>query len=262
MKLNRPQYINHFVKKNSAVTLNSGESVIIYSISENLTDSELDEWAKHILAHYISQDDITNGAKKNKISEQEFIENYVLPSISNQKKDVSGNFGEIIFCDFIEFVLKYSVPRYKLYGNPPGNPTQGIDIVAYKMNARSSPDDTILYSEIKSFLSRTNFSKLQEAINDIEKRSDKDFALALNTAWRKLGLIGNMDEAAEIKRFLDSERSCKRIKCAGLITTANSCGADDFIGVNISSGNTIETHIIYAPDLWELAKNLWRKATL
>jgi len=262
MKFNKPQYISHFIENNANITLNSGESVIVYSISNDLTETELNEWAKHILAHYISQDDIINGAKSNKISEQKFIENYVLPSISNQTKDVSGNFGEIIFCDFIEFVLEYSVPRYKLYGNPPGNPTQGIDIIAYKMNTYPDPDDTILYAETKAVLSKTNFNKLQNAINDIEKRKDKDFALALNTAWRKLELIGNINESIKIKRFLDSEKSCKRSKSAGLITTANACNTEDFVGVNISNDNTIETHVIYAPDLWELAKDLWKRASL
>jgi len=264
MKFNKPQYISHFIKNNANITLNSGESVIVYSISNDLTETELNEWAKHILAHYTSQDDIIEGAKSNKISEQKFIENFVLPSVSNQNqtKDVSGNFGEIVFCDFIEFVLEYSVPRYKLYGNPPGNPTQGIDIVAYKMDARPDPDDIILYAEVKASLSETIFSRLQDAINDIEKRKDKDFALALNTAWRKLKLIGNVDEATKIKRFLDSEKPCKRVKSAGLITTANACNTEDFVGVNISNGNTIETYVIYAPDLWELAKDLWKRASL
>jgi hypothetical protein len=262
MKFNKPQYISHFVKNNANITLNSGESVIVYSISNDLTETELNEWAKHILMHYIPQDKITNGAVIHNISEQKYIEDYVLPSVSEQTKDVSGNFGEIVFCDFIEFVLGYSVPRYKFYDNQRGNPTQGIDIVAYKMNTRPSPNDTILYAEVKASLSKVNFNRLQNAINDIEKRKDKDFALALNTAWRKLESIGNIDESNKIKRFLDSETNCKRTKSAGLITAATACSTEDFVGVNISNGNTIETHVIYAPDLWELAKDLWKRASL
>lgn len=261
MKFNRPQYINRCIKNPATFKLNSGEIVTVYSIN-TLNDDELNEWAKHILAHYISQQGIIEGAKANKITPEKYVEDMVLPQVSTQKKDVSGNFGEIVFCDFIEFVLGYTVPRYKLFGNPPGNPTQGIDIVAYKKDSVHSFNDVVLYSEVKAVLSKSNFPKLQAAIDDISKRKDKDFSLALDTARRKLNSLGNKEEATEITRFQDSERPCKRIKAAGLITVAVSCINDAFLGINVKKGENIETHVIYANDLWNLAKDLWRRACL
>lgn len=80
MKFNKPQYINKLLANSTPVNLNSGESVVVYSIAPNLTDDELNEWAKHILAHYISANDIKNGATIHKVSEQEYIETFVLPT--------------------------------------------------------------------------------------------------------------------------------------------------------------------------------------
>lgn len=258
MKFTKPQYINKFIANPNPVTLDSGENVVVYSIADGLTDAELNEWAKHILAHYISSDEIIDGANTNKISEQEYIAKFVLPTA---KKDLSGNFGEIIFADFIEFVLGYSVPRYKLYGNYPNNPTQGIDIVAYKKNISNSADDTVLFSEIKCRLSTKSFVSLQEAINDITKR-DKEYALALDSMRRRLNQIGNTDESQEIRRFSDPEKPYKLVKGAGLITLSDACTTKDFVGVSIAGGNKIEVHVIHSNDIWNLTQDLWRRASL
>ncbi len=259
MKLNKPQYTNKFVMDVIPIVLDSGETIIPYSIG-NLTENEKDEWAKHILAHYTSKDNIIQGAKLEHCTEEEYIRNRVLPSVTTQAKDVSGNFGEIVFCDFIEYVLGYNVPRYKLYENMPGNPTQGIDIVAYKKDISKSENDIVIFSEIKSRLSCKNCKILQEAINDIAKRKEQDFALALDMARRKLRDMKNDAEMEDIMRFQDSEKPCKRLKYAGIITSADYCTATDFIGVRIESGYKIEAHVLYAKELWLLVKDLWERA--
>ncbi len=268
-KLIRPHYIDKFEKISTEIKLNSGESINVYTISQVLTDDDKNEWSKHILHHYITDEEINCGIKTNKVAREDYIENYVLPSIELRNGgEVSGVFGEIVFSDFIEYILHFNVPRYKFYNNFPGNPNQGIDIVAYKIDEKNTNNDMVLFAEIKARLSNKNFHDLQEAINDAEKRTDKDYALILDSARRKLYAMGNSEEAKAISRFSDSETPCVRIKGAGLITSANSCSSDDFvakgkfIGVNIKNGEKIETHVIYVDDLWELTKDLWRRACL
>ena len=261
MKLPKPKYTDKFIQNPDEVRIQSGEVVSIYSIADDLTDDEKNEWAKHILAHYIKEADIDRGARIGGKTRAEYIEQSILPLTSLRNgSEVSGVFGEIVFCDFIEHTLGYSVPRYKLFGTFPGNPNQGIDIIAYKFDKTKRSNDTALYAEIKAVLSRTQFNKLQDAILDSEKRPDKDFALALDAARRKLEMMGDVEEAADIARFEDSETPCKRIKSAGLITASNSCASDNFVGISITVGKKIESHVIYATDLWNLAKDLWRRA--
>jgi hypothetical protein len=259
MRFSRPQYIDRFQKSTVPVQLASGEFVNVYSIAAGLTDAEKNEWAKHILAHYISTADIAEGAKINGKTEQEYIQEFVLPTAG---KDKSGEFGEIIFADFIEYVLGFTVPRFKQYGKYPNNPTQGVDIIAYKADATNSTNDTVLYGEIKSYLSERNFPILQKAIDEITGRDDKKFTLAIEHYRRNLKNRGDIAESQEIARYQDAEKPCKRIKSAGLITLANACDTNDFVGVKISAGNTIETHVIYATDIWTLAQDLWRRAGL
>lgn len=269
IKLTKPHYIDKFERVTAEIKLNSGELINVYTISPTLTDDDKNEWSKHILHHYISDEEIDAGVKLNKVSRENYIENYVLPSIELRNGgEVSGVFGEIVFSDFIEYILQFNVPRYKFYNNFPGNPNQGIDIVAYKRDEKNTNNDVVLFAEIKARLSNKNFHELQEAINDAEKRTDKDYALILDSARRKLLAMGDYEEANAISRFSDSESPCKRIKSAGLITSANSCSSDDFVskgkflGVNIRNGERIETHVIYADDLWDLTKDLWRRACL
>lgn len=269
MRFPKPQYINKFQKLSTEVKLNSGEPVVVYTISQTLTDEEKNEWAKHILHHYISDGDIDAGAKIHNLSKAEYIKSFVLPSIELRNgSEVSGVFGEIVFSDFIEYILDYVVPRYKLFNAYPGNPNQGIDIVAYKLNRENHDKDVVLFAEIKARLGCKDFHKLQEAINDAEHRSDRQCAIALDSARRRLKSMGNLDEAQNIARFADSEKPCIRMKSAGVITSAISCTSDDFashdnfIGVNINSGEKIETHVIFANDLMNLAKDLWERACL
>lgn len=261
MKLPKPKYTDRFTRNSAEIRIQSGEVVSIYSIADGLTDDEKNEWAKHILAHYIKESDIDRGAGLQGKTRAEYIEQMILPSTSLRNgAEVSGVFGEIVFCDFIEHILGYSVPRYKLFGTFPGNPNQGIDIVAYKLDTAKRSNDTAVYAEIKAVLSKTQFDKLQAAITDSEKRTDKDFALALDAARRKLEMMGDAEEATDIARFEDSEKPCRRIKSAGLITASNSCTSDNFVGIRITAGNKIESYVIHASDLWNLAKDLWRRA--
>lgn len=269
MKFEKPSYIDKFQKFSADVQLNSGESIIVYTIAETITDEEKNAWAKHILYHYISEDGIEKGVKATKNSRAEYIKNYVLPSIELRNgSEVSGAFGEIVFSDFIEYVLNYDVPRFKMYDTYPGNPNQGIDIVAYRKNQENPDKDIVLFAEIKARLSCKDFHRLQEAINDAEKRTDEMCAVSLDFARRKLESMGNDDEARDIARFADSEMPCIRKKSAGLITSATSCDSNDFlshdgfVGVNIKKGEQIESHVIFAKDLMCLAKELWERACL
>lgn len=261
MRLGKPRYVDKFVKNPTEIKLESEEIVSVYALASDLTDDEKNEWAKHILSHYIKDSDINNGAKLMGLTRAEYIEKMILPSTELRKgSEVSGVFGELIFSDFIEFILHYQVPRYKLYETYAGNPNQGIDIIAYKCGPIKSKHDTVLYAEIKSRLKKKDFKVLQEAIDDISKRSEKEFSLALDVARRKLKTMGYTEEADQIARFEDSESPCVRLKFAGLITNATACDADSFAGVCISAGTSIETHVIHSTDLWNLVQDLWRRA--
>lgn len=101
--------------------------------------------------------------------------------------EVSGVFGEIVFSDFIEYILQYNVPRYKLYAAQPGNPNQGIDIVAYKNDQTHDVNDTIVFAEIKARLSSAQFNILQDAINDAESARIKISRLH----WMRHGVSWN-----------------------------------------------------------------------
>lgn len=267
MRYPKPRYVEKLSLVKGNIRLNSGEQVVVYTINPDLTEDEKNEWAKHILAHFISADDIQKGAKRLSINEADYIRDYVLPSLTLRNgSEVSGIFGEILFSDFIEYILEYSVPRYKLYGGYPGNPNQGIDIVAYKIDNHNHSNDTVLYAEIKARLSGANFPVLQDAIDDIENRYDIQFSLALDSARRKLEILGCYDEAEDIARFESSEKPCVRVKAAGLVTSASKCSSANFaqttnyVGVNIHNNNKIETYVIYAKELMELAKDLWSRA--
>lgn len=263
MLLERPSFISQFLKCDNEIKLQSGEKICVYTIKA-VSNEEKNEWAKHLLNNFTTEQEIINGAKLNNVSKTEYIKQFVLPSEDLRNgSELSGVFGEILFSDFIQYILGYEVPRYKFYGGYPGNPNQGIDIIAYKFCVDGqSEEDEMLFAEIKSRLSCKNFGILQEAIDDIEKRQEKEYALALDAARRKLELMNNKMEAKHLERFQDSENPCKRVRIAGINTSALFCDSNDFIGVKISANSTVLLHVIYANDLMFLAKDLWRRACL
>lgn len=261
MKVNRPAYINWFTKNTTPVIISTGEIVVVYSINHIVDDIILDEWAKHLLYQYCDNTTITSEALACGKTVENYIKEDVLP---NRPMNLSGNFAEMLFSDFVEFVLGYNVSRYKYFElSTPNSSPNGIDLIALKFDNNNHVNDVALFMEIKARLKETNFNKLQEAINDITKRDDKDFALALNAAKRKLKARGENQEALQFERFQNpAENPFKKILAAGAITQSIHCSSTDCIGISVPDGSNIKLHIIHADDLWNLAKDLYRRACL
>lgn len=257
MRYKKPKYIEWFVKNPEEIKLDTGESLVVYSINHQVDDSILDEWGKHISQHYIDDYRAEERAHKLKVSKEEYLKSNWFDLAG---KDISGNFAEIVFSDFIEFVLGFQVPRYKLFNNYPGNPQHGIDLFGFKFNEKDSTKDIVNFMEVKAVLSKKDYSTISSSVEDINKRTDKQFALILENAHEKLFSLGCFDEVTMIERFQDSEKQCIRLKSSGAITISDTCTSDDFIGLKVTNGLDVMIHLIHGNDLLNVAKDLYRRA--
>lgn len=260
MRYGKPKYINWLIKNDGEFKLKTNESVNVYSINHEHDEEILDEWGKHISQHYISNDQAEQRASQLKIPKYDYMFKFWLDLAG---KDISGNFAEIVFSDYLEYVLNFEVPRYKLFNNYPGNPQQGIDLVGFKFfnnDKTYSPNDAVNFMEVKAALSRTDYKTITNSIDDINKRTDVHYALILENAHEKLRSFGCFDEVALIERFQDSEKQCVKIKSSGALTISSANFENDFLGLSVTNGKNVTIHLIHGIDLLDLAKDLYRRA--
>jgi len=260
MLFTRPKYIDWFLEKtDSEVKIESGETVSVFRIAHLDDDEKLNEWAKHILRHYRSDAQIKSGADANcGGNKSKYISDFIIKPI--EKKDVSGDFGEIIFCDFLEYVLDYEVPRYKKLNTLPSNPTQGIDLFGFKLKTTGSNE--VVFMEVKSRLASKKFNAVGTSIAESINREDTHRAFLLENARLHYEFASDMDMTGKITLLQSSDKPPLRRTMAGIITTADECDTNDFIGVKIETGKTCKIFALHGLELWKLAQSLYERACL
>lgn len=123
MLLERPSFISRFLKCDNEIKLQSGEKICVYTIKA-VSNKEKNEWAKHLLNNFTTEQEIINGAKLNNVSKAEYIKQFVLPSEDLRNgSELSGVFGENYeeaqwnYCKYFTVKMKDEI---KMIENPLG----------------------------------------------------------------------------------------------------------------------------------------------
>lgn len=200
-----PKHINWIVDTGQKITTIEGREVKILELDHKNDQEILSDWAKHFRNQYCldSEIDLLRGGPS--LSRSEYLNKMKFPDRSGLGPSIrSGDFGEILVADYLEFSLHYWVPRTRYNRKTIKNEsTKGSDILGFKFvsDDNNSPDDTLAIFESKSqFTKSKNKSKLQEAVDG----SMKDFirkAESLNAIKQRYIDKGLVDEALKIERF-------------------------------------------------------------
>ena len=126
----------------------------------------------------------------------------------NGAKTRSGDFGEILISDFIEYNLNFWVPRTRFSDRANrNNPTQGVDVIGFKSDDYSQNliNDELIIFEVKckltgnqAFLTKT---RMETAIFDSAKDFNVRKAESLNGLKQIYLKERNTENANKIKRF-------------------------------------------------------------
>lgn len=200
--------------------------VDVYSFDPSVLSPEVyKEWANHFRNQYESDDFIDMDRDGIGLSREEYLLQEIFPDKNDNlgRATRTGDFGEIMVADFLEYVENYWVPRIRYDDKKNRNCSpQGSDVVAIKyvdpVNFQENPSDILKVIEVKAqFASKSKpKNRLQDAIdsskkdnigeldNNAEEESNNDVlrtAHTLNYMVRRLNRENRKIEAARIKRF-------------------------------------------------------------
>jgi hypothetical protein len=179
----------------------------------------------------------------------------------------SGDFGEILVADYIEFILGYWCPRELRYQDrwSRNDSTKGCDVIGFKFasDQPSHQDDELFIFESKSGMSKTAANRLQNAIDDSVKDRLRE-GMTLNALKRRMLIKGDIQQADRVKRFQnEAARPFRRINGAAAIlddavfAETNLTTADAAAHPNADQLRLI---VIRGPSLMKLVHALYERA--
>jgi len=266
---NHLQWLNHIKTLNSS----DGIPIEIFEFQHVDDDSILDAWAKHFRNHYCLDtdiDDLRDGTGK---SRKDFLNDYKFPSktIRPGPATRSGDFGEILISDYLEYRLNYWVPRTRFYDRQNKNsPTQGVDVMGLKILDidNESPEDELIIYEVKAKLTTNTIDESKKRLEIAIEHSEKDFELrkgeSLNAFKQWYRVRSKQTEVKRIKRFQNpTDKPYKELSGAASIILDSSINDSRINKVNASAhpnSENLQLIIISGNDLMELVHSLYERA--
>lgn len=201
-----PKHISWIVDTNERITTSEGKEVQVLELRHENDSEVLSDWARHFRNHYCLDSEIDYFRRGPALSKADYLTSIKFPdnSVAPGPSIRSGDFGEILVADYLEFSLGYWVPRTRYSDKTIRNEsTKGSDILGFKFvnDNQESAEDVLAVFEAKSQLTGTAVQpKLQEAVDgSIKDRIRK--AESLNAIKQRLHDDGLLDDAVKIERF-------------------------------------------------------------
>ncbi|WP_336986805.1 Hachiman antiphage defense system protein HamA [Altererythrobacter aquiaggeris] len=246
-----------------------GQEIQIWELDPVDDQAILSAWAAHFRHHYCADADLpalVNGTGKSKA---EFLNTILFPDakVAPGPSLRSGDFGEILVADFIEFILGYWCPRELRYQDRWNrqDSTKGCDIVGFKFvnNKGESANDELYIFESKSGLSATKSNRLQDAVTDSMKDHLRE-AMTLNAMKQRLLVRGEAAQVEAVQRFQnETERPFRRINGAAAVLDIDVFATTKLEETDATGHKNVANLrllVIKGPSLMQLVQALYEKA--
>ncbi len=264
------EHIKWLMKTDEIVQTADGKDIEVYEFNYDNTDEEtMSAWANHFRNHYCSDTEIDFFREGYGYSRSEYLNNIKFPDekITPGPSIRSGDFGEILIADYLEFILNFWVPRTR-YGDKTirNESTKGSDIIGFRIidNQKANPNDTLAIFEAKAQLTGKSANpRLQNSIDD----SSKDYirrAESLNAIKQRLYDKEGEEVASKIDRFQNlADNPYKEIYGAAAIFTDSAYDIETISTTdssNHSQHKKLSLIVIKGNDLMALTHELYRRA--
>lgn len=264
-----PEHIAWLTDTGGRQTTACGREIEIWALDPRQDEAVLSAWARHFRQHYVSDEDLPTLVNGTGLSHTDYLRTLVFPDATRSPGPSlrSGDFGEILVADYIEFVLDYWCPRELRYQDRwnRNESTKGCDVIGFKFasNEPTHRDDELFIFESKSGMAETSANRLQDAIDDSAKDKLRE-AMTLNALKRRLLVKDELEQADRIKRFQNqAARPFRRINGAAAILDDNVFAKTDLAVADASThpnGENIRLIVIRGPSLMMLVHALYDRA--
>ena len=258
-----------------SIPYSSGKEIQVYKLNnELLDDSILNNWAFGLRNNYVEETLLEPLVKGTGLTKQEFLEKNIFPNHQNSlgASTMSGEFGEILVYDYINFVLNYYITRTRyLEKVNPNMPVSGSDVIGYQVKNIDNPSrtDHLIVAEVKtrSSKSRNKNSLCEETVENAIKDSIKDrvrIGESLNAEKRRLINRSRIEEARIVERFQNKTDNPFILDFFAVAVLDNELYSDQAVldvvnrqHENIKSMNVL---IILSKELKLFLRDLYRRA--
>lgn len=187
-----------------------GDKVNVYKLDyELLDDDSLNAWASGLRNNYCEEyllDFLVSGTG---LTKQEYLKKMIFPdpTVPQGAATMSGEFGEILVYDYINFVLEYYITRTRyLEKVNPNMPIPGSDVLGYKVVNINKPSksDQLIVAEVKTRSSKSGNNLCKETVKTAIEHSIKDrvrIGESLNAEKRRLLNRSRTKDAKIVERF-------------------------------------------------------------
>ena len=263
-----PSHLDWLIDTGERQTTVCGREIEIWALDPKQDEAILSAWAHHFRQHYVSDEDLPAMVDGTGLSHTDYLRTVVFPDSTQVPGPSlrSGDFGEILVADYIEFILGYWCPRELRYQDRwnRNESTKGCDIIGFKLasNELGHRNDELFIFESKSGMTKTAANRLQDAIDDSAKDKVRE-AMTLNALKRRLLIKGELEQADKVKRFQNqAARPFRRINGAAAILDDNVFAETDLTAADTSAhpnGENIRLIVILGPSLMKLVHALYER---
>lgn len=246
-----------------------GNTIRVLEFRHQKDEEVLSEWAKHFRCHYCLDteiDGLREGigySRKKYLNEIKFPDALIKPGPSIR----SGDFGEILVADYLEYILKYWVPRTRYCDKAIRNEsTKGCDIIGFNIlsKKRYSRNDSLAIFEAKAqFTGKKPKNRLQDAVIDSIKDVIRK-AESLNAMKQHTLKAQQSELTSRVERFQNPEdHPYKEISGAVALFSTVCYDTKCVLGTDASSHpnrNNLMLLVIQGNDMMKLVHELYRRA--
>lgn len=268
--MSQPSHMDWLSDTGERKTTVCGREIQIWSLTPQDDEKVLSAWASHFRQHYIEDamlPEMVDGTGKTKL---EYLRDTLFPDekLTPGPSLRSGDFGEILVADYIEFVLDYWCPRELRYQDRwnRNDSTKGCDVIGFKFvssDGAANPNDELFIFESKSGASATKANRLQDAIVDSGKDRLRE-AMSLNAIKRRFLDRGAIDDANRVRRFQDqADRPFRRVSGAAAVLDDDVFATTDLTAADATGHFNIDNLkliVIRGPSLMKLVHALYERA--
>lgn len=186
------------------------------------------DWAVHVRRHYVRDDELAEYCEDEDRDTVTIVRDEFLP---DKASTISGDFGEVLLSDILQFEEGYEVPRYKQVHRANKNMSDpGVDVLGYRISGSiPNPNDELVTVEVKTRATceKDVLSKaLMAAGADVQKDHAR-IAMTLRMYKKRSSHARDKRTKNEIDRFMKkSEKPYKHVLAMAVVVGAEDLRAE------------------------------------
>ena len=247
----------------------NGKTIEVFEFQHQKDDKIMSAWATHFRNHYCLDSDIDYLRSIFGFSRSQYLKDLKFPdSLKDFGPSVrAGDFGEILIADYLQYILKFWVPRTRYSNKTVRNEsTKGVDIIGFKIvnkGVDSFKDELAMFEVKAQFSGKKAKPRLQNAVDDSMKDEIRK-GESLNAIRQRLFDKKKFESIVLVDRFQNPEdRPYTELSGAVALFSSNLYDANSVSNTNTAAhpnSNNLYLLVVHGDAMMRLVHDLYDRA--